>query len=553
MSHARVNADVAIPIDDRMILLTGRLRMALRVGVVLLVGVEVIWLTTRVDGIVLLRRTPALYGVIRAALAAWQALAAMVATMALLCMRARGAGPEDVAAGRPHRVWPWLMANALTLTAFVGATDSVFKASSDTPAGPLEIGGWGILGLATVLSGLAIAWPIAGWAALARRNAGRWAFAGVVGLSAYALGRLTIDLWRPLNRATFWLTSSLLHLVSREVVCRPDEALIGTGGFSIKIAPACTGYEGIGLIVVLIGAYLVAFRRDLRMPRALLLLPIGVVTIWVANAVRLVGLISVGTWVSAEVAENGFHSQAGWIAFNAVGLGLVAASRAVPWFRPEDVEPLGSGPSPTVAHLAPLAAVTAMAMVTGAFSGGFDPLYPARLLAAGVVLWACRRQYRDLRATWSWGAVAIGGATALGWIALEAWTNRGVADAVPTGLATLPFGLAAIWMGARLVGYVLMAPVVEELAFRGYLIRRVGSRDFTSASPGRFGALGLVVSSALFGLMHERFVAGTLAGFGYAYALRRRGELSDAIVAHATTNALLAVLVLTTGNWSYWG
>jgi membrane protease YdiL (CAAX protease family) len=49
-----------------------------------------------------------------------------------------------------------------------------------------------------------------------------------------------------------------------------------------------------------------------------------------------------------------------------------------------------------------------------------------------------------------------------------------------------------------------------------------------------------------------RWLAGTLAGMLYAIALYRRGQLVDAVLAHGTTNALLAVYVLTTGSWSLW-
>ncbi len=52
--------------------------------------------------------------------------------------------------------------------------------------------------------------------------------------------------------------------------------------------------------------------------------------------------------------------------------------------------------------------------------------------------------------------------------------------------------------------------------------------------------------------MHGRWLAGTLAGMAYALALYRRGKIVDAIVAHATTNALIAGFVLATGNWSLW-
>jgi membrane protease YdiL (CAAX protease family) len=56
----------------------------------------------------------------------------------------------------------------------------------------------------------------------------------------------------------------------------------------------------------------------------------------------------------------------------------------------------------------------------------------------------------------------------------------------------------------------------------------------------------------LSGALHGRWLAGTLAGMGYALTYFRRGELVDAIAAHATTNALIAGFVLVTGSWSLW-
>ena len=47
-------------------------------------------------------------------------------------------------------------------------------------------------------------------------------------------------------------------------------------------------------------------------------------------------LIAIGALGHPSVAVGGFHSQAGWIAFNAVGLGLVAGSRALGLFAAGD-------------------------------------------------------------------------------------------------------------------------------------------------------------------------------------------------------------------------
>jgi len=54
-------------------------------------------------------------------------------------------------------------------------------------------------------------------------------------------------------------------------------------------------------------------------------------------------------------------------------------------------------------------------------------------------------------------------------------------------------------------------------------------------------------------LLHgDRWLAGTLAGLIYAFAFLRRGRIGDAVIAHATTNALLAVWVLAGSRWYLW-
>jgi len=58
--------------------------------------------------------------------------------------------------------------------------------------------------------------------------------------------------------------------------------------------------------------------------------------------------------------------------------------------------------------------------------------------------------------------------------------------------------------------------------------------------------------SLAFAAVHQQWIGGFAAGVLYAYAQKRRGLLSDAIVAHAVTNALIAMQVLFAGHWSLW-
>lgn len=108
-----------------------------------------------------------------------------------------------------------------------------------------------------------------------------------------------------------------------------------------------------------------------------------------------------------------------------------------------------------------------------------------------------------------------------------------------------------VWLGFRLVGSILIVPVIEELAFRGYLQRRLISADFTKARYDWHWPAALI-SAAAFALLHSNWIAGLLAGLAFSFAASRRGKLSDAVLAHATANLLVGVAVLGAGRWDLW-
>jgi CAAX prenyl protease-like protein len=137
------------------------------------------------------------------------------------------------------------------------------------------------------------------------------------------------------------------------------------------------------------------------------------------------------------------------------------------------------------------------------------------------------------------------------WIGLNGDTQSG--SAIGTGLASMPAAARGAWLLFRVLGAVVTVPVAEELAFRGFLLRRLVASDFESVDLKGFHIVAFVLSSLAFGLMHgDRWIAGSLAGGLYAFVAIRRGRLMEAIVAHATTNALLAIWVVTGNRWYLW-
>ena len=99
----------------------------------------------------------------------------------------------------------------------------------------------------------------------------------------------------------------------------------------MQIAATCSGLEGIGLILAFGAAWLWLFRREFRFPHALLLIPASVVVIFLMNALRITALILIGAAGAPGVAMGGFHSQAGWIAFNAVAAAFALTAQHLPW------------------------------------------------------------------------------------------------------------------------------------------------------------------------------------------------------------------------------
>lgn len=414
--------------------------------------------------------------------------------------------------------------------------------------------GWGLAGIASLVLWCAAA-ARSELLRLLRHHVRTLAAAGMIGVLAWSLGSIANWAWRPLSRGTLDIAHALLTVVTKKTIYRPDELIVGTEPFQVLVEARCSGYEGIGLAFAFLSLYLYLFRAQLRFPRALFIVPIGVLIVWLVNAVRITALILVGTWISPDVAMEGFHSQAGWLAFCAISLGLVYVLQSASFFRRSGAAvERPAGHDATTVYLVPFLTLVALSMVSAAFSSGFDVFYPVRVLAVGAVLWAFRRGYERIEWTCSWHAVATGVVAFALWMALEpVMSGGGSGSGLQAGLGSLPTVGAVGWLGFRVIGAVVTVPIAEELAFRGYLARILAGDDFENLPARSQNWLSLLVSSALFGALHPgRWASGMAAGLLYAVALDRRGRVADAIVAHATTNALIATYVLTTGSWSLW-
>jgi len=456
----------------------------------------------------------------------------------------------DPASWRRCRLW--FVAHVMVLAPLIAGT-----ALRGTPQlGEVEhpeiwLGAWLILAMLAVVTWCAAALPLQFWIRWVTRSPRAFPIGFAFGLATDIVANWLKALWSALAFSTLWASAALLSAVNRLAVYDPQNAVIGTSTFSVRVGLPCSGLEGISLVCGYFVLYLWICRREVRFPAALLLLPLGAAMAWILNAVRIAALVLLGSG-NREIALRGFHSVAGWLFFNLVVLGMVSVSSRLSFLARTDQETERRvSRNPAGVYLVPLFAMITIAMLTKAFSADFDTYYPLHII---VGLGALSLYWNDLvRMRWvgSWPAVAIGAAVFGMWLALVP-RDAGVDVAVATGLGALSRLGRMLWISSRLIGAIFVAPIVEELAFRGYLIRKLIASDFQSVMPGRFTWLSFLGSSLLFGILDGHWVAGTLAGGAFALALYRRGELSDAIAAHASANAVLAAYVIANHSWSLW-
>jgi exosortase E/protease (VPEID-CTERM system) len=484
-------------------------------------------------------------------------LVAFGATLAVFAY-VRGARPSyasDTELQWGKRSAGWLLGHLLLFAALIPLTDFLYGKTSI--ARPPFIAAFILslaLGVAAMLAASLAMAPWSLWVKSARALGIVWAYALITALLGTGTWRLSERLWEPAATLTFDLVKRVLAPLLPTLNADAATRVLSTDRFAVEVTPVCSGLEGVGLMLTFAVAWLLYFRREYIFPRSLLLIPAGMLAIFGLNVLRIAALMLIGHAGYPDVAAYGFHSQAGWIAFNTAACGLVFLSRRSRWLHRAAAEP--SAPSaathnPTAAYLMPLLAILAAGVVSRAMSSDFEALYPLRLIAGAAMLWVYRQRLLAMNWHWSWRGPAVGLFVFLIWIIAAQFLTP--AAAMPHPLAAMPAVMRGLWIASRIAASVLTVPIAEELAYRGYLLRRLSSPDFESVPFQRVGWPALIVTAIVFGLAHGTlWLPGMAAGLAFGLLLVRRGSIGEAVAAHATTNALVAAGVTGFGQWELW-
>ena len=190
-------------------------------------------------------------------------------------------------------------------------------------------------------------------------------------------------------------------------------------------------------------------------------------------------------------------------------------------------------------------------------------MYPLRVAATLAVLLVFSRQLLAARPTSPLASAAAGAVVFALWIAPDLVFGPGYRhswlfqNALTGGAAvsSLPIVLhtSAWFLAVRAGSCAFLVPPVEELFWRGWAMRWIAASDFQKIPLGAYRASAFWLVALLFAAEHGPYwEVGLAAGIVYNWWMVRTRNLTDCIVAHAVTNGLLSVYVLTTHRFEYW-
>ena len=234
---------------------------------------------------------------------------------------------------------------------------------------------------------------------------------------------------------------------------------------------------------------------------------------------------------------------------------------------------LMSGPSSAEkAFFAPFIAFMGVMMISQMVSGVFDGrrywvfsnaqywMHPLQVLVCGGLLIRWWRHYEWRLPARVVFTIFIGVLTLVLWVSPLAYLGEKFFGLDPrkSGFNPAFFGADGwpYWcnLGCRFFRLVIIVPLVEEIFWRGFLLRWLIDQDFLKVPFGTFQWKAFSIVALLFMLAHTPpdWPAALLTGALFNLVAIRTRSLSSCVLVHAVTNLGLGIYILQTGRTGFW-
>lgn len=212
--------------------------------------------------------------------------------------------------------------------------------------------------------------------------------------------------------------------------------------------------------------------------------------------------------------------------------------------------------SPIWPRVLPFAVFVGLTALQGRF-GPASPywIYFLKTLVGLSLIWMVRPWVPEIKWNFSWEAVVVGFLVFFFWVGLDpSYRKMGKIDSWWNPFDQFGKGSTLGWffVTVRILGSTFVVPVIEEVFYRSFLYRYLYKPDFLKIPLGHYSWASLLFTSLIFGFSHYQWFAGILCAIAYQWLVIHKQRLGDAITAHAITNFLLGVWVVTMEDWIFW-
>ncbi len=203
-------------------------------------------------------------------------------------------------------------------------------------------------------------------------------------------------------------------------------------------------------------------------------------------------------------------------------------------------------------------------LVLTALEGQFTAFYPWFYTAKMVMITAVLLRLRPFLPEAAPHKNGLGLAVGLGlvltvlWVAIDFVTPH-FPQLLGTRIGYNPFrelpqaGARDLFLLVRFYGLVVVAPICEELFYRGFLLRFVTDLDdFRRVPIGRFSTTAFAVVVVLMASSHPEWLSALVFSAALCALLARTRSVFACIVCHGVTNLALGVYVLAAHAWKFW-
>ena len=216
--------------------------------------------------------------------------------------------------------------------------------------------------------------------------------------------------------------------------------------------------------------------------------------------------------------------------------------------------------SDDLAYIIPMATFLVLTAAGGHWPTLYPYFYVARAAIVAVLLVTFWKHYTKVRWDYWWLGLIVGVIGIFQWVPMQLWLQNHTSwfpaakdPFDPTKAFASP---TIMWMFIiiRTASATLVVPVMEELFWRDYLWRYIlAPNDFKLASVGEWAWAPFLIVSGAFATVHGNWwLTAIVWALMIGGLLVYTRSIGACIIAHGTTNLLLAVYVLLWKDWGFW-